>query len=97
MQKQESGESDLENRTPRFSVTNFVSGKHRRALISLSLMVACILTSASAQGSNGGKPEQAPTSPATTKVINIWPGVALGPNSGNSRRPCLVPATRSEL
>jgi len=45
MQTQESEESDLENRAPRFSVTNFVSGKHRRSLISLSLMVACILTS----------------------------------------------------
>src|ERR1700740_2974225 len=50
--------------------------KHRKALITLSLIAASLLSSASAQQTN--KPEQ-PAAPAiTTKVINLWPGVAPG-------------------
>ena len=51
--------------------------KHRKALITLSLIASCLLSSASAQETND-KPEQ-PAAPAiSTKVINLWPGVAPG-------------------
>lgn len=72
MQKQESGKSNSEFPASR------LSREHRKSLISLSLIAAFLLTAASAQESKNGKPEQATTSAITTKVINLWPGVAPG-------------------
>ena len=78
MQKQESGKSNLEFPASRFSAANSVSRKRRKSLISLSLIAAFLLTAASAQESKNSKPEQETTSAITTKVINLWPGVAPG-------------------
>jgi acetyl esterase/lipase len=47
-------------------------------LVALSMMAAFLLTAASAQESNGSKPEHPVTPAGTPKVINIWPGVAPG-------------------
>ncbi len=78
MQKQESGKSNLEFPASRFNAANSMSRKHRKSLISLSLIAAFLLTAASAQESKNSKPEQATTSAITTKVINLWPGIAPG-------------------
>jgi acetyl esterase/lipase len=51
--------------------------KHRAALITLLLIAASLLNSASAQETNN-KPERPTTSAISTKVINLWPGVAPG-------------------
>ncbi len=52
--------------------------KHRKSLIMLALMAACSLSLASAQETNNSKPEQATTPAVTTRVIDLWPGVAPG-------------------
>ncbi len=46
--------------------------------VTFALMVGSLLTAASAQENNIGTPAQPATSAITTKVINIWPGVAPG-------------------
>src|SRR6266700_7865934 len=78
MQKQESGERNLEFPAFRFSAPNSMSRKYRESLISISLIAAFLLTAASAQESKNSKPEQATTSAITTKAINLWPGIAQG-------------------
>jgi non-heme chloroperoxidase len=78
VQKQESGKRNLEFPAFRFSTANSMSRKHRKSLISLSLIAAFLLTAASAQESKNSKPEQATTSAITTKAINLWPGIAPG-------------------
>lgn len=76
MQEQESGKSNLEFPASRFSAANSMTRKHRKSLISLSLIAAFFLTAASAQESKNSQPEQATTSAITTKAINLWPGIA---------------------
>ena len=55
-----------------------LSRKHRKSLTALALIAACPLSLASAQETNNSKPEQAATSAITTKVINLWSGLAPG-------------------
>lgn len=69
-----------ESELPAFSVTGSIAmrRKHRKPFIALWLLAVTLLTSAIAQESNNSKPEQAATPATTTKVINLWPGVAPG-------------------
>ena len=78
MQVQESGKSNLEFPAFRIGAANFKCRKHRKFLIGLLMIAVSLLTAASAQEANNGKPEQAPTSAAAPKVVNLWPGVAPG-------------------
>jgi acetyl esterase/lipase len=55
-----------------------ISRKHRKSLTAFALIATCSLSLASAQETNHSKPEQAATSAITTKVINLWSGVAPG-------------------
>ncbi|MGA9672030.1 MAG: alpha/beta hydrolase [Terracidiphilus sp.] len=53
--------------------------RHRyKPFVALSLITACVMTAASAQETNNGKPAQSVTTAVAPKVINVWPGVAPG-------------------
>jgi acetyl esterase/lipase len=85
MHTKEFEKSNLELPALRITGTNSMSRTYRKSLIALALVAACSLSLASAQETNKSKPEQAATSPTTTKVINLWPGVA--PGSEQWKRP----------
>ena len=76
MMKRTLGKSGAEASVPGFGPMN---RDHWKLSIALCLLAASLFTSASAQANNNSnKPEQATTSSITTKVINLWPGVAPG-------------------
>ncbi len=76
MKKRTRGKSGAEASMPEFGPMN---RDHWKLSIALCLLAASLFTSASAQANNKiNKPEQATTSSITTKVVNLWPGVAPG-------------------
>jgi acetyl esterase/lipase len=74
MRKQQSGESNPRLSDVRVTGTNYMSRKHRKSFNTLWLIPAILFSSASVQETRTSGPEQAPT----TRVINLWPGVAPG-------------------
>ncbi len=77
MKKRTRGKSGAEASMPGFGPMN--RHHHWKLSIALCLLAASLFTSASAQANNKiNKPEQATTSSITTKVVNLWPGVAPG-------------------
>jgi acetyl esterase/lipase len=59
--------------------TDAMSRLHRISFAALWLLAASFLvTGSGAQSSKNSRPEEATTSAITTKVINLWPGVAPG-------------------
>ncbi|HET9306276.1 MAG TPA: cupin domain-containing protein [Candidatus Sulfotelmatobacter sp.] len=77
LQKQEPGSSNLECAARRVNVADSISRKHRRSLITLALIAASSLSSATAQ-QNSNSTQQAATPAVAPKVLNIWTGVAPG-------------------
>ncbi|HYM77710.1 MAG TPA: alpha/beta hydrolase [Candidatus Dormibacteraeota bacterium] len=76
MKKRTMGKPGSEVSAPGFGPIN---RDHWKLSIALCLLAASLFTSASAQeNNNSSKAKEAPKSPVTPKVINIWPGVAPG-------------------
>ena len=97
MQKQESRKNNLEFPASKLDAGSPMSRKHRKSLISLSLIAAFLLTTASAQETNNGKPGQPAASAVAPKVINSGQVSRLAPSSGSKRRQRLAPAQCREL
>jgi acetyl esterase/lipase len=58
--------------------TGSMSSRRHKPFVALFLITACVMTLASAQGIDNGKPAQPATPAPAPKIINIWPGVAPG-------------------
>lgn len=69
----------------RFTATDFMSRKYRKLLIVLGLMPAILLTSASAQPTQGSTPEPAPklASPKTGPTVRTESGIVHGVTEGD--------------
>lgn len=77
MASPESGTNSLEVLDIRVTAASTMRKEPRKFLVPLSL-ATFLLSAASAQQTNNRKPGQTPTPAITTKVINLWPGVAPG-------------------
>lgn len=55
-----------------------MSRKHRTSLLALALMAAVYLHAAGAQETNNSNLEKPAASAVTSRIINVWPGVAPG-------------------
>jgi acetyl esterase/lipase len=67
-----------EERTVKINGTDSMSRKHRTSLLALALMAAVCLRAAGAQGTNNSNLEKPAASAVTSRIINVWPGVAPG-------------------
>jgi hypothetical protein len=103
LQKQESGNSNLECAARRVNVADSIRRKHRESLIALVLMAAFSLSSATAQENSNSNHQAAATPAVAPRVIYIWPGVAPGseqwkhqeatirPHAADRQRDCANP------
>jgi len=67
-----------EERAVKINGTDSMSRKHRTSLLALALMAAVCLRAAGAQGTNNSNLEKPAASAVTSRIINVWPGVAPG-------------------
>ena len=66
--------------------TDSMRRRIHKPLVALSLITAFVMTAASAQEINIGKPATPALAP---KVVNIWPGVAPGSEQGKQKETTL--------